>query len=205
MGFQMIVFCLDSLADDSHRRRFITQPWPPKCTCELYGPSNCMQQEYIDKYGYEAYNAACDRDHLIDQTALVFRKLHYSSYEIGGSDIQIWTDRCESTKVKTVKWLDGKELFYDSLKMRPMGDDSPKEVLFEKWLDEHYYSGDGKCMLRWADHSQCCKKDSIEMVFSSHKPTIDMFRRRGVFVFDCNQGEIMMDALIEKALKDSRE
>lgn len=31
--------------------------------------------------------------------------------------------------------------------------------------------------------------DDNGSVFSSHKPTIEMFRKRGIFVFDCNQGE----------------
>lgn len=188
----MIIFSLDALADDSHRRHFITQPWPPKCTCEFYGPSNCMQQEYIDKYGYEgelwkpnweSYNAACEGDEPITSVRQIFNSLVLNDYcrtngkLMGHIEIQLWSERCVSNIEKTTKWID-KHLYYNfcdfdfdmTLKMRPIGDDSPQEELFEKWVDQ------------FAD-----ARKEIEMVFSSHKPTIDMLRRRGVFVFDCGQ------------------
>lgn len=140
-----------------------------------------MQQEYIDKYGYEgelwkpdykAYNAACDGDKPIDAVISIWDK----EISLGGMHLhQIWSAQCESTRDLTIEWLSHNLLCFDRirLKMRPIGDNSPQEELFEKWLD---HIGESN--------------EKIKMVFSSHKPTIGMFRRRGIFVFDCNQGEI---------------
>jgi hypothetical protein len=68
--------------------------------------------------------------------------------------------------------------------MRPIGDDTPQEELFEKWCIDLWPK------LKPLDWSVInYTRSDIEMVFSSHKPTIDMFRKRGIFVLDCNQGQ----------------
>jgi len=69
-----------------------------------------------------------------------------------------------------------------NLKMRPIGDDSPVEVLKERWLDEY---------MKWPElntiQTDYKRNDMPEMIFDSHAESIAMWRRRGIFVFDCNQ------------------
>lgn len=171
----MIIFDLSSIADDSHRRHFIE-------------PDNLGSKEDFDKWikpyldsktcpewspNWEAYNAACNGDRPIEPVISIWNK----EISLGMMDYhQIWSGRCESVRVKTEAWLKEPLLCFESsqLKMRPIGNPWPQEALFESWYDMHGVN---------------YPRDNIEMVFSSHKPTIEMLRRRGVFVFDCGQGE----------------
>lgn len=57
-----------------------------------------------------------------------------------------------------------------NLKMRPIGDSTPDDVLKEKWLDEALKEG-----------------KNVEFVFDDRPKVVRMWRRRGVFVFDVNQ------------------
>lgn len=189
----MIIFDLDSLADDRHRRHFIDRS---HIYCNELGCSNkgrclnCLRKLEKDQPDWAAYLTASDKDEPIKQTIEIIHSI--SACEMS---FQIWSSRCESVRDKTIDWLiEHARIKYITsfdfdkhLKMRPDGDNTPQEHLFERWLLEQYYSGDGKCMLRWITHDKCCKKDLVEMVFSSHQPTIEMFRRRGIFTFDVGQ------------------
>ncbi len=73
------------------------------------------------------------------------------------------------------------------LKMRPIGLDCPIERLMEHWLIEEGVKS--LPPLKVGESRGNMQVFPIDMVFSSHGPTIAMFRARGVFVFDCNQGE----------------
>ncbi len=122
----------------------------------------------IGKTFYEA----CDKDVPINHVIDIFSE--YNDDEYNCNEIQIWSGRCESVRDKTEKWLK-KYTSFDRmncriLKMRPIGDNTPDEKLKEKWLDE--VIAEGKI---------------IDFVFDNRTKVVDMYRRRGIFVFDVNQ------------------
>lgn len=174
----MIIFDLDgTLADCSHRRHFVDPSKHPDWV-EL-GNRKIKNYVHIDDRTYrkkfipdwKAFYEACDHDKIIKPTkSILIQYCH--------RDIEIWSGRCESVRNKTEKWIS--EKIFDSdfrnfkkikLKMRPIGDYTPDEQLKERWLDEHLASG-GK---------------PIEFIFDDRPKVVRMWRRRGIFVFDCNQ------------------
>jgi len=187
----MIIFDLDCLANDEHRRHFIEKPEDVCHECYKL----LIQQPIIDiqclcgrwptrwKPDYKAYNEACERDKPIESCADVIRQMSLRFPE-NSKPIEIWSIRCESMMEKTTEWIHTEIGYFKfTLKMRPIGDTRPKEELFESWVNE-------QC----ADHIEAQingkpfgVKHNIDCVFSSHKKTMEMFRKRGVFVFDCNQ------------------
>jgi hypothetical protein len=56
--------------------------------------------------------------------------------------------------------------------MRPIGDYTPDDQLKERWLDEALAQG-----------------KTIDFVIDDRKKVIDMYLRRGIFVFDVAQGK----------------
>lgn len=108
-------------------------------------------------------------------------------------DICIWTSRCESVEKETREWLyrniftfwlcpfDGENI---PLKMRPVGDTTPAHQLKQRWLDEYMAYPKLDEMIEGVEYK---RNDLPQMVFEADPETISMFRRRGVFVFDCNQ------------------
>lgn len=132
-----------------------------------------------------ADDAACGDDKPFEAITRLIRDL--STHNV----INIWSSRCDSTLERTRDYI-GANLpfsFLWSLKMRPDGDDRPVDELFEDWLDQNSVDiyppltadkiGDGPLAL--------LRKEPAQMVFSANPDVIKMFRRRGVFVFDCNQ------------------
>ncbi len=180
----MIIFDLTALADDSHRRHLIDPEKDPKAwryanndwrLLDKYG-SPCTEKKW--QANYAAYYEACEGDAVIAPVLEIYNSLDSSEMGII-ADIEIWTSECQSARHKIISWFVGNEIYIGNhvLKLRPIGDDRPQEQLFEEWVND-------SCIeTKWGH------KDNIEMVFSSHGPTIDMFRARGVFVFDCNQGK----------------
>lgn len=169
----MIIFDLTCLADDSHRRHFIQDP----CfTC--YGCNSTYEREkrntlcwkcgrnpFIWKEDWSAYYDAFDADQPIQQVI----QLWNNEISLGMMGVhEIWTDYDESYRDKVESWLDKNLLCFESidLKMKSSCETGSKEHLFNEWSKDH---------------------KNLEFVFSSHGPTIDMFRKRGIFVFDCNQ------------------
>ena len=180
----MIVFTLDALADDSHRRHLIDAPEDNCITCcrtlryekENTICTSCKIDTWNWKQDFPAYYEACDGDapikSVIEIINYLFRKkLHECKDHI---PIEIWSNTYDSVRQKTEVWMYQNGIPLIKLKMRPIGEDRPQEELFEHWRHQFILSDPGK---------------NIDMVFSSHEPTIAMFRARGVFVFDCNQGK----------------
>jgi hypothetical protein len=188
----MIIFDLDgTLADCEHRRHFVD---PEKNinylnevhSVELVIAFECDEPSPKPRYfhkitgekfkpDWRAFYEACDKDVLIKPVAEIWNNYEDEIY-LNISNIYIWSGRCESVRKKTIQWLED-NLFrigygcWDSiLKMRPIGDSTPDEVLKEKWLDEALEQG-----------------KTIKMVFDDRPKVVKMWRRRGIFVFDCNQ------------------
>lgn len=170
----MIIFDLDCLANDEHRRHFIDVK-KRECACGSRLDHICYKCKYWQP-DHKAYNEACGEDETVKAVGSVYEMTAYAPFS---RDSQIWSSRCESTREKTLDWIisnlywdsANRDYLTDQLKLRPIGDTSPKEELFKRWLGE------------WFENTS----NQVDFAFSSHKPTIDMFRRRGIFVFDCNQ------------------
>lgn len=183
----MIVFTLDALADDSHRRHFIDQSNFLKRFRESpnFSDKDWLNRKLTGWYpNWQAYYDECDKDNPIEPVIGIWND--QISLGMMGNH-QIWCDRPEYVREITEQWLDKNLLCFEpgQLKMRPIGDERSQEQLFEEWLNEECAD-----MILAEIKQRPAVEHHVEMVFSSHKPTIEMFRKRGVFVFDCNQGEM---------------
>lgn len=184
----MIIFDLEALADDSHRRHFIDplgdHPDYYRNPCESCrdGSHHKIDPQFHKVTGeiwhpdYEAYYDLLYKDRVVNPVEEIYVRMRYHNWEVDRLEVQLWSDRSQSLRDKTEAWLENKQFFWKNLKMRSNGDTRPKEVVFEEWID-HRVDDMGNQVMH-----------DIHFAFSSHKPTIDMFRRRGIFVFDCNQG-----------------
>lgn len=176
----MIIFDLDGvLADCKHRRHFVSPPVRRKYLFTDVDDNDgflTLKGDYENEDGtiwkpdYKAYDEACDKDSVIKQTRYVFTALSHF-----GEQIQIWSGRCKSVKEKTLKWLDEfhvmPSLHLFAVKMRPIGNNEPDEVLKGRWLEEHI-AGDG---------------EPIQFVFDDRPKMFRFWRSKGIFVFNCAQ------------------
>lgn len=174
----MIIFDLDgTLADCFHRQHFVD---PYAIPIAIYKPSENCKCGFPDchcgylvnnkgkrwKPNWKQFFEACDNDTPIKPTINAFFHL------IEHHKIEIWSGRCESVREKTVKWMHEycPRFSHCELKMRPIGDSTPDDVLKERWLDEAHSEG-----------------NIIEFVFDDRPKVVRMWRRRGIFVFNCAQ------------------
>lgn len=184
----MIIFDLDgTLANCEHRRHFVDRS---KATglrnCDnRCGTSNAILDCNCSwKPNWPAFYDACHMDEPIQSTIDLFHLLqpHFK--------MQIWSGRCESVRQKTEEWLDQyisvPFLYfsggYESIKMRPIGDNTPDDDLKERWLN-------GRCadlITAQIEGKNPCRHD-INFVFDANPKSIMMWQRRGIFVFNCLQ------------------
>lgn len=181
----VIIFDLDgTLANCDHRRHFVDPSYRDDCYYKM--PATLTQKEgwyYKDVFlmceppkpkqfvpDYEAFNEACDKDIPNKAVADIFKTLKSAMTDYDDPEIQIWSSRSESQRKKTNVWLTNNMIFYEKLLMRRVRDSTPDDQLKEKWLDELLAEG-----------------KNVDFVFDDRKKVVDMWRRRGVFVFDCNQ------------------
>ena len=175
----MIIFDLDdTLANCEHRRHFV-DPLDSRNIDNAEMLSYNALGELVKAIGWKpdwnSFYDACDKDTLILPVAFQF----YAMREKFGIQhpIVIWSGRCESVREKTIDWL--KHYFSSDinwnnhLKMRPIGDSTPDEVLKEMWLDEVIAQG-----------------KTIDFVFDDRPKVVRMWRRRGIFVFNCAQNDM---------------
>lgn len=173
----MIIFDLDgTLADCTHRRHFVD---PVSAGYSIWIDNSSGKADYGIKLedgswkkwkpDWKSFYEACDQDLPIIYTQSILRALWaINDY----TTIEIWSGRCESVQRKTEEWLQKHGLLKAHLKMRPIGDYTPDDKLKERWLDESI--ADGK---------------QIQFVFDDRKKVVEMWRRRGIFVFDVSQGK----------------
>lgn len=170
----MIIFNLDgTIADYEHRKHFID----PKKNKDCFEFLNVETNERFYGFGYKnnvfqkwkrdskSFWESCDKDDLIIPVAKFYQMLCINYF-----DIEIWSTRCESVRKKTEEWLEKHKIYYSELKMCPINNFIPNYLLKETWLDEALHKG---------------KK--IEFVFESKTDDIKMWRKRGIFVFNCCQ------------------
>lgn len=167
----MIIFDLEgTLADCEHRRHFVDRSHPlneEKRLSEISLESTPHPEinPYVWKRDWKSFYEACDKDTPIEPTCVTA----YSFYQ-RNIPFQIWSGRCESVRSKTERWLDNNHIEYDKLKMRPIGDNTPDDQLKKRWLDEAIAEG-----------------KTIDFVFDDSERCCNMWRRRGIFVFNCAQ------------------
>lgn len=177
----MIIFSLEALADDSHRRHFIEPNMNELRKVRVKSGEgeevfylNDDDERWIPDY--DAYTAACGEDKPINPVCKM-NELFEIPFAITQVDIQIWSVGCESLREVIDQWLTNQCIYHSELKMRPEGDTTPAHELKEKWLDERYE------VTKWGS------RHDIEYVFESDPESVAMWKRCGVFVFDCRQGE----------------
>lgn len=190
----MIIFDLDgTLADCSHRQHFVD---PSKNPDAVHGipPIQPRGKEIgisilrdynkstglIWKPDWKSFFEACDKDIPIQPVVDTF--IHLTQGEPFNHDVQIWSGRCESVREKTLKWLTNLTGYLEDyqywdrrLKMRPIGDSTPDYMLKERWLDERI------------DDMGYQMVHDIDFVFDDRPKVVRMWRRRGIFVFNCCQ------------------
>ena len=185
-----VIFDLDGcLACPEHRRHFVD---PTKANCELLPDGKWyykdvmlmshppQRKRFIPEW--KSFFEACDKDEPILPVIEVIRSLHSLDYYGKQLDVHIWSGRCESVRFKTENWLDNNGITYNSLKMRPIGDNTPDEVLKERWLNE-------RCADLLTPGLENPIRHDIEFVFDDRPKVVRMWQRRGIFVFNCLQGD----------------
>jgi hypothetical protein len=189
----MIIFDLDgTLADCEHRRHFVEPTGAKKWVDEekYFGPEfkgqcgyhwfNKDETIWDGKKDWQAFYEACDKDEPIVPTIQCF---NYFFDDLGSENVQIWSGRCESVRDKTIDWLYRNIPSFSKsliLQMRPIGDSTPDDVLKERWLDD-LTSGFNDITGVYD------KPHNINFVFDNRPKVIRMWRRRGIFVFNCCQ------------------
>jgi len=193
----MIIFDLDgTLADCEHRRHLLRpQDYPDLCEYSnyfIYTDGNSVLHEKPRwqykktgepvPLGWQEFYEACDRDKpilpVIHTLELIGEGAEYGTDTpwVDYGDVQIWSGRSESVRKKTEKWLSKNLRHYHEgapiLKLRPIGDSTPDDALKEKWLDE-----------------ALAKRIAIDYVFDDRPKVVRMWRRRGIFVFNCAQSD----------------
>lgn len=177
----MIIFDLDgTLADCEHRRHFVD---PEKSGySQLYNSPQCFFSKKWVKFfdedpiarefipDWDAFFEACDQDTPIKPVIEILIDLWLRN----GSEIQIWSGRSCKVALKTFSWI-RKHIFVCGMeicpiKMRDIDDCTPDHTLKEQWLDEELARG-----------------TIIEYVFDDRPKVVQMWRRRGIFVFNCAQ------------------
>lgn len=177
----MIIFDIDGvIANCDHRKHFIDDRYsPPDCKeCEntgigIGGFCYCYHGHTVDIPDYEAYDEACDKDEPIIPVIQTLIALCRECI----CPIEIWTGRSEAVRCKTEYWINENVYPFEwnskILKMRPIGNNEPSCDLKNRWLNEYMAYP---------------KNDPIEMVFDAQADSIHMWKRHGIFVFDCRQG-----------------
>ena len=192
----MIIFGLDGvLADIDHRRHFVDEQrvhpdyYRKPCKSCNNGSCHMIDPQFHKITGkewqpdWQAHNAACDKDKPIAATIDALQTME-RFYEV-----HIWSGRCESVREKSEAWLNDHRIVTRALKMRPVGDDTPAHKLKEKWMDEYLNtpSFDNEKFKKQSDLRTCVKPYKVDFVFEADPQSIAMYRRRGIFVFDCSQ------------------
>jgi hypothetical protein len=128
---------------------------------------NCHRQHFVSgpKKDWKKFFEACDKD---PPNLPVISAFHLMNVSLD-HEVAIWSGRSESVKSKTMDWLIAYSLFPDELKMRPIDDYSPDEVLKKRWLDE-------------------VGKENILCVFDDRNKVVKMWRDNGVPCFQVNEG-----------------
>lgn len=114
---------------------------------------------------WDAFYEACDKDEPIRPVIEVYSQLHHA-----GHRVEIWTGRRESTRDKTLGWLENFLIpAPHRLLMRADGDHREDVKIKKEWLD--------------------AARVKPAMVFEDRRSVVDMYREHGIIVFQVAPGE----------------
>lgn len=147
----MIVFDLDgTLCDIEHRRHLVTKP----------------------RADWEAFYKAC----LLDSPKHAMLDLLHMVALGAGREVQIWSGRSELVREETLAWFNKFAPWVVKVKipirMRPLKDTTPDDVLKERWLDEELARG-----------------IVITAAVDDRNKVVAMWRRRGIVCLQCALGD----------------
>ncbi len=177
----MIIFDLDGcLADCEHRRHLVDPSKNNEYCWEKFNFQTGKMASWVHKEtgvefrpNWKAFYETCYDDIPIKPTIRVLYGLYACDKDRDG--IEIWSGRCQSAREKTSVWLrDACGIptpIITKLKMRPMLNIDELWDLKQQWYLDLAIS-EGK---------------DVDFVFDSDPESIEMWRRRGIFVFDVKQ------------------
>ena len=114
---------------------------------------------------WDAFYAAVSDDQPHVAVIAALQVLH-----LAGHPVHIVSGRDDITRPQTIAWLKKHGVPYDSLVMRAHGDYTPDDVLKDSW----FYDSD---------------LDDVLMVFDDRQKVVDMWRARGLTVFQVAPGD----------------
>ena len=116
---------------------------------------------------WDAWNRGLMNDVPHPAVKIVYQALR-QQYEY---DMIVVSGRSDDYKEQTIKWLTDNEIFYDEIYMRKYKDHRDDAVVKGEIADE------------------ILKTHRILGVFDDRKRVVDMWAKRGIWVFDCGQGK----------------
>ena len=117
---------------------------------------------------WKAFDSGIPNDKVNQSVAMMFWALQEQEMH----DIILASGRNERSRQATEQWLTHNALGgYQKLYMRPADDFRSDDIVKQEILDEII-----------ADYGK-----KPDMVFDDRKKVVDMWRRNGIWVFDCNQ------------------
>ena len=96
----------------------------------------------------------------------------YVALQKAGYSMAIFSGRGEETKEVTKKWLKNNGISYDKLRMRPIENYQPDDVLKRLWLNEEFED-----------------RDSLLCVFDDRNKVVDMWRSEGILCCQVAPGD----------------
>ena len=119
---------------------------------------------------WRAFYAACGDDKPIVEVIQIAKALQVNH------SIHLITGRSEEIRVGTARWVNEQRIFFSELMMRKVGDHRQDSVVKSELLDE-LLAQTGRPM------------SSIAGVFEDRKQVVDMWRGRGLRVFQVADGD----------------
>ena len=158
------IFDIDgTIANIKHRLHFIQNLWGVKGSIPDPKCNNF-------KPDWDAFFNACGDDAPIPEVIALLREL------ADHNTIIFITGRSDAIRDKTIAWLNWYVGFfhYESLYMRKAGDHRPDHIVKSELLDQIL---------------QFSPLDKILGVFEDRKPVVDMYRARGLQVYQVAEGD----------------
>ena len=195
----MIIFEIDGvIADIEHRLHFVdvyanpSYEFVPKNNHLDWKEGyycNLQSTPYFGlpwKPDWKRFYESCNEDIPIWSVVRVIESLHLNDVTLQNKEIQIWSGRCESVRDRTIHWLKYivGSVTYSCLRMRPLGDNRPAHVIKEQWLKDLWPRLERPTK---ENEGKINHRPDVEMVFENDPESIEMYRRQGIFVFDCRQ------------------
>lgn len=155
----LYAFDLDgTLADLTHRLHYVKKPSKPG-----HGLLNAPTEKF--KPNWTAFFEEVDKDKPIWWVMALLSIVRQHG------EVLILSGRSDEAEVKTKAWLHKWNVMYDYLVMRKKGDHTPDYILKEKMLDD---------FLRDKDFE-------VQFIVDDRQVVVDMWRRNGYNVLQCNK------------------